>query len=847
MRLIFAILLILISSLVFNAYSQTDTTNTITNDNDSIDINTIPVFSISASDNGTDGGNQDIGGLLQSSRDVFNYTAGFNLFNGRFRIRGMMTDNTTILINGIKVNDPESGQASWSNWGGLNDVTRNGNIEITTSLSANRYTFGDIGGASNIRTRASEYRKGSRISYALTNRNFNHRVMLTHSTGLMDNGWAITLSGSKRYSNEGYVEGTYFDSWSYFTAIEKKLNDKNSLNLTFFGAPLEQGRQSGAVQEAFDLAGTNYYNPNWGYQNGKKRNARVSYTNKPMGMLTYYFKPDAYSTIQTSLFYSKGTNSLTGLNWYDAPDPRPDYYRYLPSYYKDNPTIYDTIVQRWKNDVNTRQINWDKLYQANYYNWFALQNANGVAGNTIIGKRAKYILEDARNDYSQIGINSIINKSINENLYLSGGLNLYKYDNHYYKIIKDLLGADFWVDVDAYSERTNVNDSIAQNNLNTYNRVVKQGEKFGYDYNINSQNADAFFQLEYNWKKFEFYSGISAAYTEFWRVGNMRNGRFPDNSYGKSKKLTFLNYGIKGGITYKITGRHIISTNIGYLTKSPNLNNVYLSPRTRDFTVDNPKSEENLSVDLNYIIRLPHLKLRASLYHAEINNQIWLRTFYHDELRTFVNYTMTGLNQVNEGAEIGAEYKFNYGITAIAVFNKGYYYYNSRPLATISSDNSSQLIAKDRVVYLKNYRIGGLPQTAGSAGLRYNSPKNWSVGTNANYYADIYIEPNPDRRTAEALGNSVVTDPIWNSLLTQTKLKNQFTLDLYGNYGFKIRPLKKLNFNLNFSINNVLNNSNFITNSAEQLRYTKKDLDKFPPKRTYNLGRNYFITLGIRF
>ena len=28
---------------------------------------------------------------------------------------------------------------------------------------------------------------------------------------------------------------------------------------------------------------------------------------------------------------------------------------------------------------------------------------------------------------------------------------------------------------------------------------------------------------------------------------------------------------------------------------------------------------------------------------------------------------------------------------------------------------------------------------------------------------------------------------------------------------------------------------------------SQKDLDKFPPKRTYNLGRNYFITLGIRF
>ncbi|MCC7050286.1 MAG: TonB-dependent receptor, partial [Bacteroidia bacterium] len=708
MRFIFTLLFFLAFKIGF---SQSDTLSTKTND-DSTEVNTIPVFSVGASDNGTDNSGQDIAGLLQSSKDVFNYTAGFNLFNGRFRIRGMMTDNTTVLINGVKVNDPESGIASWTNWGGLNDVTR-GNVTVSSSLSANRTAFGDIGGATNIQTRASEYRKGTRVSYALTNRNFNHRIMVTHSTGLMKNGWSFTVSGSRRYSQEGYVEGTYFDSWSYFLSAEKKLNDKHSLGFTFFGAPIEQGRQSGAVQETFDLAGSNYYNPNWGYQEGKKRNARVSYANKPMALLTHFFKPNTQTTIQTSVFYSQGSNSLTGLNWYDAPDPRPDYYRYLPSYYKDDQPMFDSLTKSWQTDVNTRQINWDKLYQSNYNNWYSLQNANGVAGNTVLGKRARYIIEDARNDYTQKGINSIINKSINDHLFLSGGINLYSFTNHYYKVVSDLLGADYWVDVDAYAERTNVNDSLAQNDLKTFNKIVKKGDKFGYDYNINSRNGDGFIQAEYTIKRFELYAGLSLAYTEFWRTGNMQNGRFPNNSLGDSKKLTFLNYGYKGGVTYKITGRHIVTTNFGYLTKSPNLNNVYISPRTRDFTVDNPSSERNLSADINYVVRLEKLKLRASVYHAEINNQIWLRTFYHDELKTFVNYTLTGLNQTNEGGELGADYKLRYGLSLVGVLSKGYYIYTSRPHAVISSDNSAQLIAKDRLVYLKNYRVGGIPQTAG--------------------------------------------------------------------------------------------------------------------------------------
>ena len=275
------------------------------------------------------------------------------------------------------------------------------------------------------------------------------------------------------------------------------------------------------------------------------------------------------------------------------------------------------------------------------------------------------------------------------------------------------------MDVDAFAERTLNSDSLAQNDLSTFNKVIKQGDKFGYDYDITSNTADAFGQVEYNINRFELYAGLSLANTSFWRTGNLQNGRFPNNSAGDSQKFNFLNYGLKGGITYKITGRHIVSSNFGYLTKAPSLTNIYLSPRTRDFTVSNPSSEENLSLDFNYTIRYTRLKIRASVYYAEMNNQLWLRSFYHDELRTFVNYTMTGLNQVNEGAEIGGEYKFPYGITAVGVFSKGRYVYNSRPLATISSDNSSELIAKDRVVYLKKNNVCGIKQTTIYARLKY--------------------------------------------------------------------------------------------------------------------------------
>ena len=106
-----------------------------------------------------------------------------------------------------------SGRPQWSNWGGLNDVLRN--QEFNAGLTASSYTFGGVLGSTNITTRASEYRAGGRVSYASSNRSYIHRVMATYSTGLMDDGWAFTVSASRRDGKEGFVDGTSYDANFY--------------------------------------------------------------------------------------------------------------------------------------------------------------------------------------------------------------------------------------------------------------------------------------------------------------------------------------------------------------------------------------------------------------------------------------------------------------------------------------------------------------------------------------------------------------------------------------------------------------------------------------------------------
>lgn len=801
-----------------------------------------PVFTITSDDLDSELGAQDISGILQSSRDVFTAVAGFNFGSARFRIRGYDSENTLVTINGVLVNDLETGWAQWSSWAGLNDVTRW--MQVKTGIGATRYNFGSIGGSSDINVRSSSLRKGIRVSYASANRAYRNRVMVTGSTGLMKNGWSFSFSGSRRWAEEGYVDGTSFDAYAYYLSAENKINEHHSVSFSGFGAPIVQGRAGVAVQEAFDLSGSNYYNPNWGYQDGKKRNARMTFDHKPMFMFSHFYKKDKVDWT-TSLFYTFGRDGSSGLNWFDAKDPRPDYYRYLPSYYQEtDPTLFAQQQNLWSTNEAARQIDWDQMYFANGKNRYTVLNANGT-GESITGNRSKYILEEMRADPIRVGINSVWNKQIDDSRHLTVGGSINHQRTHYFKTVEDLLGGDFWVDIDQFADRDFNDTLISQNDLDRPNKVVEKGDVFGWDYYINTRLINAFGQYEKKWQNVEAYVGASLASTSFWRVGNVRNGRFPDDSEGKGAVNSFFNIGVKAGGVYKLTGRHFIAANAAYLNRPPATNVAYLSQRIHDKVIPGLESESVYSGDIGYVVRFPKVKGRATLYYSRIMNQVWSRSFYHDEYLTIVNYNMTGVDQINKGVELGMEANLTSTWQLTAVYAGGDYRYASRPTATITRNNSPEIFAADRTVYWKNYKVGGMPQTAASLGLRYNSPKFWFAGVNANWFGNIYLDPNPDRRTEPAVDNLVTSDPQWDALLTQEKLDDNVTVDLFAGKSWMFKNKYRVAFNL--SVSNVLNNQDFKVGGFEQLRYDRMDVDRFPPKYSYLFGRNYFAMLTFSF
>ena len=292
----------------------------------------VMVIDDSAADNDEGGGSamQPTVGLLSSGRDIFQSVTAFELGAYWFRPRGVENRFEDVIFNGVSMSKNDDGKVDFSNWGGLNDVTRYP-FESVDNITPSEYAFGNLGGVVYYNTRASSYRKQTSLAYSFTNRSYFHRAMATYSSGLSKNGWAFTFSGSRRWADEGVIDGTYQDSYAYFGAIEKQFSSRHAINLTAFGAPTYRANNSPNTQEAYDLMGKNY-NAYWGWQDGEKRNSRIRKVFEPMFMLTDYLKIGKNSNWNNTISYQEGRDGRSRLDWFHAADPNPTYYRKMPSY-----------------------------------------------------------------------------------------------------------------------------------------------------------------------------------------------------------------------------------------------------------------------------------------------------------------------------------------------------------------------------------------------------------------------------------------------------------------------------------------------------------------------------------
>lgn len=840
-----------------------------------------------------DSGYQDSPTILFGQNDVFNNMAGYNFSSVRFRVRGYSSESQDVYLAGVRMNDAITGYTPYSLWSGLNEAVRS--KESVNGAEVSDFGFGGYNGLTNIMPMASSIRTGWRGSVLTNSALYRLRLMLTYASGQLDNGWSYAFSASARLGGNDWIKGVFYRSFGYYGAVEKKFNEEHKLGLTFMAAPGERGAQNGSTQEVYDLMGDNMYNSNWGYYNGKVRNARVRKTHEPIAILKYDFTPESQKfTASATVLYRFGKNGYTALDWYDAPDPRPDYYRNLPSYFymentdynRQNFAKYAWAKEAWESDLSSvTHLNWDRLYAVNSLN------------ATDAGNRSKYVIEERRVD--QNDLNFALNGKWNPVKFLTvtGGLS-YKWNRtEYYKTLDDLLGGDYYVNIDQFAERDfAAYPTMIQNDLDYFLKngaaqTLKEGDKYGYDYYAHVRRAEAWASGRFTFGGLEATVAGRLGYSKFWREGLLRKGLFPgldDNgnpftyegnvitkydqidgrpitSKGESDKKDFLTGSGKLNLSYFIRGGHRIYADAAYITDAPTFNQAFISPRTRNTIMPDLKTIKTLTADINYAYRNSGYDFRITGFYTSIKDQTDVMSFYDDSQNSFTNFAMSGIDERHIGVELGFKVPTPVpNLSVQGVLSYGQYIYTSNPTMYQTYDNSAEYVAGTYGVVIPYWKshptadgktvqhyVPSTPQLATSLGLAWN--KNyWFIDADVDFFGNSYLDMNPLYRTdmATAGPDNTVTAQEIEYMAAQEKFKNFMLVNASVGKSWYIQRKYQLGFSL--QVKNLLNNKDVRTGGYEQTRLVDNTVSKerfyrFDSKYFYMSGINYMLNIYFRF
>ncbi len=828
-------------------------------------------FTFTEAQLGTDDNTMPTISIIGSNNNVYAKDVNFRFSPVRFKYRGYGGKYNEMFINGNPVNDVERGEFNFSYVGGLNNQTRG--VEYALPLEDNNFSMPALSGSNNYNFRPSSMPAGHRISLAGANRNYTIRGMYNYNSGITKNGWVLSAALTYRWAGEGYIEGTFYNALSYYVGIEKIFNEKHSLSLVTWGNPTERGAQSASTDEMYWIPNDRNYNPNWGYQNGKKRNSRVINSFAPSALLTWDWKISDNTKLVTSVLGKYSKYSSSRLNYNNSVNPAPDYYSKMPSYYYNvwNPptgeqdiadrqdfldwyTVYDNMSRSKAN----RQINWDKLYQAN------------VAANAA-GQEAVYYLQAYHDDQLALSVASTLTQKISKNSTLNFGIQLSTNKGMHYQTLEDRLGANKFTNINTYVAGTYgaTSDAIKYDMNEPVGKQIYAGDRFGYDYNIFVNKATAWTRYYLDWNFAHIFVAGRINGVTMQRDGKMRNGLAPDNSYGKSGKAKFLDGGGKIGVHLNIGKGHTIALGGGYEWMAPTARTAFAAPQVNNDFVKNLKLERVMSAEFGYQLQTSWMHANLNAYYSRMNDVTEYTMAYSDIEHSFSYISLTGINKEYYGLELGLNFKVteNFNIKTLGVISEAKYTNNADISYMLSEgivNPKNNSLYYDDICLNKGMHEGGTPLAAASIDLSYHAG-GWFVDVIGNYYDKIYLYYSPITRyynsfpTMKDEDGNVIKDingnPMHNTDACgdQAKGKGGFMLDLSIGKSFYLPKGHSLSVNL--MMTNVLNNTSICTGGMEQNRRDQdaegKDLRAYSfvnnPKKFYVNGINGMLNITYKF
>lgn len=151
------------------------------------------------------------------------------------------------------------------------------------------------------------------------------------------------------------------------------------------------------------------------------------------------------------------------------------------------------------------------------------QPANANYGE---GHRSINMIEERHADQMDWNLYTQFSHLFKNNTQLNGGVNIRRNRTEYYSQVKDLLGGDYWVDIDKFAERDLGIDIISyQNNMDYYEKygkapIVRKGDKYSYDYYGNVFHTRGWLQYDFHLlHNLQVKLGGEIGYASLWRHG----------------------------------------------------------------------------------------------------------------------------------------------------------------------------------------------------------------------------------------------------------------------------------------------------------------------------------------
>lgn len=638
-------------------------------------------------------GSQEFPEILKSTPGIYVTKAGGGFGDGQVRMRGFGSVNVAVMINGIPVNDMENGRVFWSNWAGLGDVTST--MQTQRGLGAAKIAVPSIGGTINIITKTTDVEQGGSVMTSVGNDGYS-KYGITYSTGLMENGFAATVSAAST-QGDGYVDGTQFSGVSYFVNISKEFNDQHKLSFSAFGAKQQHGqRQNRQLIETYRNSDRGRkFNADWGYYNGQVTFQEDNFYHKPQISLNHYWNLNENTSINSSAYVSFGTGGGGGIRGVNKFTFNPD----GSSDYRDG--LYGPI-------------NFDKIADEN--------EALGALGSETI-------LRASRNDHNWYGLLSNLKTNLNDQMVLQVGLDFRSYKGIHFQEVTNLLGGQYFLD---------------NNNENNPNFAAGVGDKINYDNDGIVKWIGAFSQLEYDISEdFNAFVAAAVSNTSYKRID--RFNYLDSDPLQETDRYNFLGGSIKGGANYRIDANHNVFANVGYFERAADFDAVFLNFSNDNINEDAP-NQKITSFELGYGYRSEKLAANVNLYRTLWNDRTEIATFQQPD-GTRASANILGVNAIHQGIEIDFVYKATSQLSFNGMASIGDWRWDSNVTDVQVFDEEQNLV--DTVnLFIKDVHVSDAAQTTFGLGTNYKFGTDSRLIIDYVYNADIYADFDPSDRNS---------------------------------------------------------------------------------------------------